>query len=532
MSDKPLLKVSNLAVSYRGGEIPAVRDVSFELGAGEMLAIVGESGSGKSTTALSVMGLLPPGAGIDHGTIEFDGRRIDHLGERAMRSLRGASIGLVPQDPTVSLDPTQRVGTQIAEALVIHGQETRRTAAVRAVEILAEAGVDDPGRRARQYPHEFSGGMRQRVLIGIAWACKPRLIIADEPTSALDVTVQKQVLDRIDRLTAESGTSVVLVTHDLGVAAERAQHVVVMSGGRVVESGPSRQVLENPQEEYTRKLLDSLPTRRTQRASTRPAVTTGEPLVVVKDLVKEFHTRDEAGQHLKFRAVGGVDLQVRRGETLSIVGESGSGKSTTARMIMCLEPPTSGTVEFDGIDTGALKAKELRLLRRRFQIVHQNPYASLSPRFTLAEIIEEPMRAFAAGTKTERRERAVELLERVGLPGNYATRRASELSGGQRQRVAIARALALRPDLVVCDEPVSALDVTVQAQVLDLLAELQDEFGLSYLFISHDLTVVRAISDRVAVMRRGEVVETGDCEQIFTDPQHEYTRTLLNAVPA
>lgn len=529
---QPLLSVRNLAVSYRDGEIRAVNDVSFDLGAGEVLAIVGESGSGKSTTALSVLGLLPPRATIDAGTITFDGREIQNAPERVMRTLRGGSIGLVPQDPTVSLDPTQRVGKQIAEALVIHGRATKRSAWDRAVEILAEAGVDDAPRRAKQFPHEFSGGMRQRVLIGIAWACKPRLIIADEPTSALDVTVQQQVLDRLDTLRAESGTAIVLVTHDLGVAAERAQHIVVMSGGRIVESGPSRQVLESPQEPYTQKLVDSMPSRRAARAVDRTAPSVEHaPLVVVKDLVKEFTTRDEHGKNIRFRAVDGIDLTVGCGETVSIVGESGSGKSTTARMVMSLETPTSGSIEFDGVEMVGLRAEELRRLRQRFQIIHQNPYSSLSPRFSLFEIIEEPLRAFRVGDRRSRRQRARELLEQVGLPASYGDRTGAELSGGQRQRIAIARALALRPDLVVCDEPVSALDVTVQAQVLDLLAELQNELDLSYLFISHDLTVVRAISDRIAVMRKGRIVEFGAAEDVFERPQHEYTRTLLSAVP-
>jgi peptide/nickel transport system ATP-binding protein len=496
-----------------------------------VLAIVGESGSGKSTTALSVLGLLPPRASIDAGTITFDGREIQNAPERVMRSLRGGSIGLVPQDPTVSLDPTQRVGRQIAEALVIHGKATKRSAWDRAVELLAEAGVDDAPRRAKQFPHEFSGGMRQRVLIGIAWACNPRLIIADEPTSALDVTVQQQVLDRLDTLRAESGTAVVLVTHDLGVAAERAQHIVVMSGGRIVEAGPSRQVLESPQEPYTQKLVDSMPSRRAARAVDRGSSTGRKTLVVVKDLVKEYTTRDEHGKNIRFRAVDGIDLTVDCGETVSIVGESGSGKSTTARMVMCLETPTSGTIEFDGVEMTGLRAEELRRLRQRFQIIHQNPYSSLSPRFSLFEIIEEPLRAFRVGDRRSRRRRAIELLEQVGLPSSYGNRTGDELSGGQRQRIAIARALALRPDLVVCDEPVSALDVTVQAQVLDLLAELQHELDLSYLFISHDLTVVRAISDRIAVMRKGQVVEFGDAADVFERPQHQYTRQLLAAVP-
>ncbi|MGD0554202.1 MAG: ABC transporter ATP-binding protein [Streptosporangiaceae bacterium] len=528
----PLLSLRDLSVSYGSGAPPAVRDVSLDVPAGQLLAVVGESGSGKSTTVLAVLGLLPPAARVS-GTISFDGAVITGLGEPAMRQLRGRSIGLVPQDPTLSLDPTLRVGRQVAETLIIHGLATRREARARAIEVLAEAGMDDPSRRARQYPHELSGGMRQRVLIGMAWACRPRLILADEPTSALDVTIQRQVLDHLDRLRSELGTTVVLVTHDLSVAAERAQYIAVMSAGQIVEQGTPDQVLRSPAHAYTRQLVASMPSQRPVRVTSEPTVAEIDDgdLVVASHLVKEFAARRADGARFRFRAVDDVSFSIGRGETLSLVGESGSGKTTTARMIMCLERPTDGEITFDGTEVTALAAGRLRKLRERFQMVYQNPYSSLSPQFSLNAIIAEPLRAFGVGSRAERRARAAELLNAVGLPASYGGRRPHELSGGQRQRVAIARALALRPDLIVCDEPVSALDATVQAQILDLLAELQRELGLSYLFISHDLAVVKAISDRIAVMRKGQIVETGPTETVFAAPAHAYTRQLLAAVP-
>jgi peptide/nickel transport system ATP-binding protein len=531
---QPLLSIRRLAVSYGRGAEPAVRDVTLDVPAGQIVAVVGESGSGKSTTVLAVLGLLPASARVSDGTICFDGMDITRLGGRAMRRIRGRSIGLVPQDPAVSLDPTLRVGRQVAETLVIHGLATRRSAAEWAIEVLAEAGMDDPRRRARQYPHELSGGMRQRVLIGMAWACRPRLILADEPTSALDVTIQRQVLDHLDTLRTELGTTVVLVTHDLSVAAERAQHIAVMSGGRIVEQGAPEQVLLSPAHDYTRQLVLSLPSQRRARTVGRPArpgTEGGGDLVTASHLVKEFAARRADGVRFRFRAVDDISFSIGRGETLSLVGESGSGKTTTARMIMCLERPTSGAIAFDGADVSALAVGKLRKLRQRFQMVHQNPYSSLSPQFTVNAIIEEPLRAFGIGSRQQRRARVTELLDAVGLPADYGRRRPHELSGGQRQRVAIARALALRPDLIVCDEPVSSLDASVQGQILDLLAELQRELGLSYLFISHDLAVVRAVSDRLAVMRNGQIVETGPTEAVFASPAHAYTKQLLAAVP-
>jgi peptide/nickel transport system ATP-binding protein len=514
----PLLSVAELSVSYRG--VPAVRSVSFDVPAGSTVALVGESGSGKSTTVLSTLGLLPPTATVT-GSIRFEGMELTGLSEREMRRLRGKSIGLVPQDPVLSLDPTQRIGRQVAEVLVIHGVADRRHALKRAETLLAEAGLDDPGRRARQYPHELSGGMRQRALIAMAWACRPALILADEPTSALDVTVQRAVLDQLARL----GTTVLLVTHDLAVAAERADHVVVMSDGSVVEQGTPEQVLRSPAHEYTARLVASLPGKRAVARETPPA---DSELLSASNLVKEFAARRADGSRFRFRAVSDVSFTLGRGETLGLVGESGSGKTTTARMVMCLERPTSGSVTLAGVRMGSLSARELRLLRRRFQMVQQNPFSSLSPRMTVNSIITEPLRAFGVDG---RRSRAAELLEAVGLDSSYGSRRPAELSGGQRQRVAIARALALRPDLVVCDEPVSSLDASVAAQILDLLAGLQRELGLSYLFISHDLSVVRAVCDRVAVMRAGEIVETGSAETVFAAPRHPYTQQLLEAIP-
>ncbi len=535
---QPLLSIRDLAVSYGGSAEAAVRGITLDVHPGQLVALVGESGSGKSTTVLATLGLLPRTARVTSGTISYDGTDLTALGERAMRRIRGRSIGLVPQDPTLSLDPTLRVGRQVAETLVIHRLASRSEALRRAVEVLGDAGLDDPPRRARQYPHELSGGMRQRVLIGMAWVCRPRLILADEPTSALDVTIQRQVLDHLDTLRASLGTTVVLVTHDLSVAAERAQHIAVMSGGLIVEQGAPEQVLLSPAHEYTRRLVASMPSQRPARTAARqagPAAAAGTAadgdLVTVSNLTKEFSARRADGTRFRFRAVDDVSFCIKRGETLGLVGESGSGKTTTARMIMCLERPTSGGIAFDGTDVSRLSPANLRKLRRRFQLVHQNPYSSLSPQLSLNAIIEEPLRAFGVGSRTDRRVRSAELLDAVGLPSSYGRRRPHELSGGQRQRVAIARALALRPDLIVCDEPVSALDASVQGQILDLLLDLQRELGLSYLFISHDLAVVRVVSDRLAVMRKGQIVEAGPSDSIFSSPAHAYTKQLLAAVP-
>ncbi len=529
---EPLLRIEGLSVSYhtRSGPIRAVRDVDLEVNPGEIVALVGESGSGKSTTAHAIIGLLAPGGRIDAGTVRFGRHDLTTLSEKELRVVRGAQIGLVPQDPAVSLNPVQRIGTQVAEVLRIHGLAGRRTADIEAIALLAKAGLPDPATRARQYPHELSGGMRQRALIAVAIAAKPQLIIADEPTSALDVTVQRQILDHIERLTTELGTAMLLVTHDLGVAADRAHRVVVMSGGRIVESGPSRRILEDPSHPYTRRLLASAPSLtlgHLRRAAPTPAV----PLVVAQHLAKEFPLPRTAGGVRSIRAVDDVSLTINRGETLALVGESGSGKSTTARLLLRLVPTTAGQLTFDGDDITRARGQRLRALRRRAQLIYQNPYASLDPRYSIEEIVTEPLRIFRVGDPASRQARARELLDAVALPASVLARRPVELSGGQRQRVAIARALALAPDLVVCDEPVSALDVSVQSQVLELLGQLQADTGVAYLFISHDLAVVRQIAHRVSVMQGGRIVETNSTAELFDHPQHPYTRELLAAIP-
>ena len=537
----PLLSVRGLSISYPAGpgRTQAVTGLDLRIEPGEVVAIVGESGSGKSSTAHAITGLLPAGGRIDAGEIRFGTLDLVSLAERAFRAVRGRQIGLIPQDPTVSLNPIQRVGLQVAEALRVHGLADRRTAPGRAIELLERAGVPDPAGRARQYPHELSGGLRQRVLIAIAIAAGPKLIVADEPTSALDVTVQRRILDHLDSLREELGTALLLITHDLAVAADRAQRIVVMSRGRIVETGPTATVLAAPEHEYTRDLLRHVPGRAGFRARPRVAPAPGAepppgpaipPLLEVISLVKSFplpggHRREVVA------AVDDVSFRIARGETLALVGESGSGKSTTARLVLRLIDPQSGVVRFDDEDVTGLRGSRLRALRRRMQLIYQNPYASLDPRFDVTAVIEEPLRVFAVGSRAQRRVRVRELTERVALPAPILARRPAELSGGQRQRVAIARALALSPDLVVCDEPVSALDVSVQAQVLDLLAELQTDLGLSYLFISHDLAVVRQIAHRVGVMRAGRLVESGPIERVFNHPEHEYTQELLDAVP-
>ncbi|WP_420751704.1 dipeptide ABC transporter ATP-binding protein [Rhodococcus sp. O3] len=522
-----LLEVRDLQVAYGSAREPvvAVDGVDLTVARGEVVAVVGESGSGKSTAAQAIIGLLAGTGRVTGGSVTFDGTRLNDLSERAFERIRGARIGFVPQDPTTSLNPVLRVGDQVAEVLRIHGLADRRTARIETLRILEEAGLDDPALRAKQYPQELSGGQRQRVLIGIALACRPDLVIADEPTSALDVTVQRRILDHLDARIAETGTAVLLITHDLGVAADRADRIVVMKGGRVVETGPAAQVLADPQQEYTRSLIAAAPSLA--EAPDRPALREAAPILTVSNVSKTFHIDRKSALH----AVRDVSFEVPRGGTLALVGESGSGKSTVSRIAIRLETPTSGEVRFDGDDITGFRGRALRALRRRVQIVHQNPYASLDPKLRIRDIVAEPLDAFGIGTRAERAEHVARLLDQVALSTAHLNRKPAELSGGQRQRVAIARALALQPDLLVLDEPVSALDVSVQAQILDLLTALQTELGLSYLFISHDLAVVRQISDTVAVMRAGRVVECGSTAEIFDNPQHEYTQTLLEAIP-
>ncbi len=559
---RPVLAVRDLRVTYDGtdGPVEAVRGVSLEVHPGEVVALVGESGSGKSTTAHAVVGLLPEtgriaGGRIDLGDDERTSLELASLPVRAWPRVRGARIGLVPQDPGVALNPVQRVGDQVAEALRIHARAGRREAHAQAVEILRAVGIDEPQARARQYPHELSGGMRQRVLIGIALACEPELVVADEPTSALDVTVQRRVLDLLADLTSRTGTAVLLITHDLAVAADRAERIVVMKDGEVVETGPTARVLSDPQHPYTRELLAAAPgLRAAQRPGTAPlpderdrgsssrvqvrarAVAADLPtppaggLLVVDGLRKTFRIGGRRSG-ASVRAVDDVSFSVPRGSAFALVGESGSGKSTTARLVLDLERADAGSVRFDGVDVAGARDDALRTLRRRTQLVHQNPYASLDPRFTVGQVVDEPLRAHRVGTAAQRRDRVAELLDQVRLPAALARRRPGELSGGQRQRVAIARALALDPDLLVLDEPTSALDVSVQARVLDLLADLRAQRGLTYLFISHDLAVVRQVADEVGVMSAGRLVETGPVDQVFDHPQHPYTVELVGAIP-
>ncbi|AWB89485.1 dipeptide ABC transporter ATP-binding protein [Salinibacterium hongtaonis] len=544
-----LLVISDLLVDYRAssGTVHAVKGISFSVPRGGVVAVVGESGSGKSTVSQSIVNRLSEGGVIVGGSIRFDGRELIGMREREIRKLRGAQIGFVPQDPSNSLNPLIRVGEQIAEVLRLHQRLSRQDAAARAVEILAEVGIVEPEIRATQYPHELSGGMRQRVLIGIAWACNPALVIADEPTSALDVTVQKQVLDRIEALAELHGTAVVLVTHDLAVAADRADRIVVMQSGRVVEEGLASEVLGNPQHDYTRKLVAAAPglssARLTPTVSTesrpvplflRDRVTQesrNDTVLSLVDIVKTYSVRRPGVGATTLTAVNSVSIDVARGSTFSIVGESGSGKTTLARIAARIIPADSGSIMFDGQDISALRGESLRQLRRRIQVVYQNPFGSLDPSMSIERIITEPLRAFSIGDRASRRTLAHDLLDRVSLPVEIADRRPRQLSGGQRQRVAIARALSLGPELIVLDEPVSALDVSVQEQILQLLVDLQQEFGLSYLFISHDLGVIRQVSDGIAVMRHGDLLEHGAADDVLSRPAHDYTRELLSAIP-
>ncbi|PWD49626.1 ABC transporter ATP-binding protein [Serinibacter arcticus] len=572
-----LLRVRDLEVTFstEQGPVVAARNVSFDVLEGQTVAIVGESGSGKTTVATAVLGLLPGNGRVTAGSVEISGRDVVGLSRAELQKMRGRVLGLVPQDPMTNLNPVATVGSQVVEALEATGTERGRAARDRARELLVEVGLSDADSRMGSYPHEFSGGMRQRALIAIGLAGSPQLLVADEPTSALDVTVQRVILDKLADLTTSRGTSVLLITHDLGLAAERASHLLVMYRGELVEHGAAREILRDPQHEYTKRLLaaapslasrriqiakhsghleavtDDLlaPTERTDEPSdVATAPTTGATGGVTADPASDVDTPAPVIRAVNLRkvfpggrrglrrrsdvvAVDDVSFAIPRGRTLGIVGESGSGKSTVAKMVLDLLPPTSGSVELDGLTVGARTQAEEVAFRRRVQPIFQDPYSSLDPLFTIARTVEEPLRAHGVGSATVRRARVRELLDQVALPSDVMRRYPSELSGGQRQRVAIARALALNPDVVVCDEAVSALDVVVQAQILHLLAELQTELDLTYLFISHDLAVVRQIADQVVVMEHGRVVEQGSTDQVFDDPQEAYTQALLAAIP-
>ncbi|MFJ7906512.1 ABC transporter ATP-binding protein [Kitasatospora sp. NPDC096204] len=538
MSTEPLVDVRDLVVDFPVGDghVRAVDGVNFTLGAGQALGIVGESGSGKSTVAYGLLGLHRGTGARIGGSVRVAGVDAVTAEDAELRRLRGGLAAMVFQDPLSALDPYYAVGDQIAEVVRVHRPVSRRDARARAVEVLDRVGIPDAARRSRSRPHEFSGGMRQRVLIAMALACEPRLLVADEPTTALDVTVQAQILDLLHELRAETGAGLVLVTHDLGVVAGSVDRVLVMKDGRAVEHGPVTEVLGAPREPYTRALLSAVPrvdvpgAPETTGRPSEPAA--GDVLLEATDLRREFATRGAlTGRTAPVTAVDGVSLTVRAGETLGIVGESGSGKTTLGRMLVRLLEPSGGQLHYRGRDIGALGEKELRPLRRELQMVFQDPVSSLNPRRTIGESVADPLRI--AGERDERRIRARvgELLERVGLDPDWYHRYPHEFSGGQRQRVGIARALAPRPRLIVCDEPVSALDVTTQAQVVELLGELQRDLGLALVFIAHDLAVVRQVSDRVAVMRAGRIVEQGDADTVYDSPQHAYTKGLLAAVP-
>ncbi|MDX3324536.1 MULTISPECIES: ABC transporter ATP-binding protein [Streptomyces] len=524
----PLVQVEDLTIDF--GTVRAVDGLSFTLEAGAALGVVGESGSGKSASASALLGLHRGTGARVTGTVRVAGTDVGTADEAELRALRGAKAAMVFQDPLSSLDPYYTVGDQIAEVYRVHNSASRRAARARAVEVLDRVGIPDAARRARSRPHEFSGGMRQRALIAMALACEPRLIVADEPTTALDVTVQAQILDLLHELRRETGTGLLLVTHDVGVAAESVDDVLVMQHGRAVERGPVSEVLGAPRQPYTRELLASVPRIDEKRAAVpgpRAADPDTAPLLEAVDLRREFGRGAR-----RVTAVDGVSLTVHAGETLGIVGESGSGKTTLGRMLVRLLDPTSGRLRYAGEEIGSLSEKAFLPHRRELQMVFQDPVASLNPRRSIGESVADPLRAAGESDETRIRDRVQELLERVGLDGGRYERYPHEFSGGQRQRIGIARALAAEPKLIVCDEPVSALDVTTQAQVIALLGELQRELGIGLVFIAHDLAVVRQVSDRVAVMRQGRIVEQGAVDEVYGSPQDPYTKQLLAAVPA
>ena len=530
-----LLSVRDLRVSFetQGGGVRAVDGVSFDLAPGEVLAIVGESGSGKSVTAQTIVGLTSsPNARIE-GSVKLGGRELVGVSERELLGVRGARVAMVFQEPMTSFNPVYRVGWQIAEAIRAHGGEVgAREARERAIELLDSVGIPDAERRVDDYPHQFSGGMRQRAMIAMALSLDPEVLIADEPTTALDVTVQAQILALLQRLNRERNLATILITHDLGVVAEVADRVLVMHEGAIVERGGLDQVFYSPTDPYTRKLLDAV-VRLDAAPPLRPA-RESEPLLEVTDLVKHFPVRRGLIFNREVdpvRAVDGVSLSVKRGETLGLVGESGSGKTTLSRTLLQLEKPTSGSVRFEGREIAGLSRRQMRPLRPEMQIVFQDSNASLNPRRRIGQIVGEPLRLQGEASGAERQRRVRELLDRVGLAPEHYNRFPHEFSGGQRQRIGIARALALQPKLVIADEPVSALDVSIRAQILELLTDLQEEFGLTYVFVAHDIGVVRHVSDRIAVMHEGKIVEQGPADEVCERPQDPYTRQLLAAVP-
>jgi len=553
-----LLSIRDLRVSFRTDRkhsVEAVKGVSFEVPRNATVALVGESGSGKSVSALAVMGLLSSDSAIigAGSRIEFDGRSLLELNVDERRRLCGKEISMIFQEPMTSLNPVFTVGYQIAEVLRLHMGMDAQQARARAIELLQEVGLPEPATRVDAYPGELSGGQQQRVMIAMAIACEPKLLIADEPTTALDVTIQKQIIDLIGDLQKKHNMSVLFITHDLALVGEIADYVVVMRNGEVREAGEVHQIFERPQDAYTKALLMCRPSldKRPLRLPVIDDFLTGaahEPMSLVqrsrgltgdeeivldvRNLGKSFYSRSGLFGKKEFKAVSDVSFKLARGKTLGVVGESGSGKTTVGLTVLRLHQATAGQVLFEGKDILPMSNAEFMAYKRRIQIIFQNPYASLNPRFTVGQILLEPMRIHQIGVNdTERAEMAYTLLEKVGLPAAAFHRYPHEFSGGQRQRIAIARCLTMKPEVLVCDESVSALDVSVQAQVLNLLQDLQQEFGLSYIFISHDLAVVKYIADEVMVMHQGRVVEMANSDELYRNPQHAYTKTLLSAIP-
>ncbi|MCE6075275.1 dipeptide ABC transporter ATP-binding protein [Agrobacterium vitis] len=555
MPGQELLRIENLSVAFKTGLglRPAVNSVSLSLVSGEILGLVGESGSGKTILSLAALGLLPPNAVVTSGRVMFDGEDLLTARQKVLRRLRGKQISMIFQDPMASLDPVFSCGSQITEAIRLHKRLTERQATQNALELLEKVGISDPARCFRSYPHELSGGQCQRVMIAMAVSCKPDVIIADEPTTALDVTVQKQVLNLLRDLNREIGAAILLITHDLGVIHEVADRVAVIYHGNIMEQGTKAEIFAAPSNDYTKALIASMPSVSKPHtrlpviakdesgkiysriepkppSKSKPPTSTSEPLLRVRGLSKSFFVREHGLATPKaFRAVDHVSLEIPTRSTLGLVGESGCGKSTISRLVMRLIEPDEGTIEIGGRELVSLNREEMRAARRDIALVFQNPYGSLNPRQTVLDLVAGPIDIHEGGRG--RAARVEKLLDAVGLPRSALARYPHEFSGGQRQRIVIARALALNPRLLICDEAVSALDVSVQAQVLNLLQDLQDEFDLTYLFISHDMSVVRHVSDTIAVMQNGRIVETGAAADVFNNPQADYTHTLLSAIP-
>ena len=566
MTAPTLLQVENLRVSFKNEEkqyIETVKGISFSIPVNTTVALVGESGSGKSVTSLATMGLLPPESSqisLD-SKILFEGKNLLDLPRREMRKKCGKDIAMIFQEPMSSLNPVFTVGSQIAEILQLHLGMSRKQARARALELLIEVGIPSAETKIDTYPGQLSGGQQQRVMIAMAIACKPKLLIADEPTTALDVTIQKQILDLLESLRKKHQMSMLFITHDLALVGEIADQVIVMRDGQIREQGWVKDMLERPQDVYTKALLHCRP-QLSKRPMRLPMISdfmqqkgddyiethtidveslqqrsrglTGQEAVIldVRDLKKSFYSRKGLFGKEEFQAVKGVSFQLAKGKTLGLVGESGSGKTTIGLLLMRLQAATGGKALFEGQDILAMSEKEFARYQRKIQIIFQNPYASLNPRFTVGQILMEPMQVHGIGANdAERKQMALDLLERVSLPAQAFYRYPHEFSGGQRQRIAIARCLTLKPEILICDESVSALDVSVQAQVLNLLQDLQDEFGLSYIFISHDLSVVKYISDQIMVMNHGDLVEIANSDDLYQSPQHEYTKRLLSAIP-